>query len=155
MAHAGHAAQARERSSGAGSTPLYSSCILPLLSDPLSPGPACPRSCPYARNTTMSGGAVRTTISRRHARNNNASPYTRPSAKKSSVRGSISYLGAYPHGSLIWLIGLECHKFPQLSQSFYFIAFRTRTQFTTSGGRGCITVSGSRPGGACFPASFR
>lgn len=123
VAHAGHAAQARERSPGAGSTPLYSLSILHHLPDPLSPGPAYLRPRPHARNTTMSGGAVRTTISRRHIRNNNASPYTRPSAKKSSVRGSISHLGTCLHSSLVWLVGVECHKFPQLPQPFYLIAF--------------------------------
>ncbi|KAM5532376.1 hypothetical protein V8D89_013970 [Ganoderma adspersum] len=46
----------------------------------------------------MSGGAVRTTISRRHTRNNNASPYTRPSAKKSSgwsVTNLLNYLNPF------------------------------------------------------------
>ncbi|PIL25005.1 hypothetical protein GSI_12893 [Ganoderma sinense ZZ0214-1] len=46
----------------------------------------------------MSGGVVRTTISRRHARNNNASPYTRPSAKKSSgwsITNFLSYLNPF------------------------------------------------------------
>ena len=127
VAHAGHAAQARERSPGASSTRFYSSFLTHFLHNHLDPVPACLRPRLHARNTTMAGGVVRTTASRRYARNNNASPYTRPSAKKSSVRGSISHLGACPHGSLVSLVGMEHHKFPQLLQSLYFVAFRTRT----------------------------
>ncbi|KAI1796609.1 hypothetical protein LXA43DRAFT_566478 [Ganoderma leucocontextum] len=46
----------------------------------------------------MSGGVVRTSNTRRHARNNNASPYTRPSAKKSSgwsITSVLHYLNPF------------------------------------------------------------
>ncbi|TBU60951.1 hypothetical protein BD310DRAFT_957311 [Dichomitus squalens] len=46
----------------------------------------------------MSGGAVRTSSTRRHTRNNNASPYARPSAKKSSgwsLTGLLNYLNPF------------------------------------------------------------
>lgn len=54
--------------------------------------------------TTMSGGVVRTSNTRRHARNNNASPYSRPSSKKSSVRAPINRHGqTYWFSILMWL----------------------------------------------------
>ena len=61
----------------------------------------------------MSGGVVRTSSTRRHTRNNNASPYARPSTKKSSVRVSMSYpIVVCSQFSPFFTPGMEHYRFP-------------------------------------------